>query len=88
MSVQVTVQTISDDEPSDDDEDMHLLEETVSKKLLSKPESAKKCNYAELERKLFAWFIRLEQSQALRRGEVLKCDTLFDLRPRIRLGPV
>ena len=25
---------------------------------------------------------------ALRRGEVGKCDTLFDLRPRIRLGPV
>ena len=24
----------------------------------------------------------------LRRGEVGKCDTLFDLRPRIRLGPV
>ena len=25
---------------------------------------------------------------SLRRGEVLKCDILFDLRPRIRLGPV
>ena len=42
---------------------MHLLEETFSKKVQSK--SAKKCNYAELERKLFAWFTRLEQSQAV-----------------------
>ena len=31
---------------------------------------------------------RLTQGPTLCRGEVGKCDTLFDLRPRIRLGPV
>ena len=30
----------------------------------------------------------LGRSIHLCRGEVGKCDTLFDLRPRIRLGPV
>ena len=49
---------------------MHLLEETFSKKVQSK--SAKKCNYAELERKLFAWFTRLEQSQAVVTGKLIR----------------
>ena len=48
----------------------YLLQETVSKKLQSK--SAKKCYYAELESKLFAWFTRLENSQAVVTDKLLR----------------
>jgi hypothetical protein len=46
------------------------LQETVSKKLQSK--SAKKCDYAELKSKLYAWFTRLEHSQAVVTDELLR----------------
>ena len=35
MSVQVTVQTISDDEPSDDDEDMHVDDQSSKKRKIT-----------------------------------------------------